>query len=179
MLLVLAGLASAETLMFTAADGRIGFHCVATLHEFDGRAGQFTGTFDPVAGRGRLVVVASSLSTGLGPRDSRMLYYALDAVQFPAIELKVERVGGEVDLLASRAGSGNLTLAGALTVRGVTRPVEVPARFTWEGAALRLAGSLPLDWTDYGIPDPSVVLSTLSPDLRVDFDVLARPPSLP
>lgn len=165
----------AAPLDLAATDGRISVRCLASLHEFDTRVGRFTGSLDPLTGRGRLQVEVASLSTGLGPRDSRMLYYALDVGTFPELAFVVDRLEG--DPVAAGAGSGNLTLVGALTIRGTTRSVEVPARYTWEGEALRLTGRQELTWTDYGVPDPSVVLSTLSPELRVDFDVLARPPS--
>lgn len=176
MLLLLAILAHAAPLRVDDATGALTFHNRASLHAFDGRAKSFRGSFDPATGRGELVVPVDALTTGLGPRDARMRGYVLDGARFPEVRVRVTGVvaGGEV--LQAGQGSGPVTLAGELTLREVTRPVQIPTTATWEGSALRLAGRVELRWTDWGLPDPSVLLSTLYPDMSVEFDVVARPP---
>lgn len=176
-LLLWIALATAAELVFAGEDGRIGFDLSATLHEVRGVARTFTGRYDPAVGRGELTVVVRSMATGLGPRDARMLNFALDAAQYPAVRFQVEATEGDVEALASGQGRGNVALLGQLTIRDVTRPVRVPAAFAWEGARLRLVGRYELRWADYGVPDPSIVVSLLQPDMAVSFDVLARPPS--
>lgn len=173
MLLVAGALAA--PLAFSAADGSIGWSCVASLHDFTGRARDWSGALDPDTGLGVLSVAVAGLSTQLGPRDSRMQQYAFDVQSFPALTFTVRRVAGSLDALRSRAGGGMLDLEGTLTIRDVSRPLTVGASFAWEGDALRLRGEVPLSWPEWSVPDPSVVLSTLHADVTVNFDVLGRP----
>lgn len=173
-MLLVAG-AFAAPLTFSAADGSIGWSCVASLHDFTGRARAWSGELDPDNGLGLLSIAVAGLSTQLGPRDSRMQQYAFDVQNFPALTFAVRRVTGSLDALRARAGGGTLDLEGTLTMRDVSRPLTVGATFAWEGDALRLRGELPLSWRDWNVPDPSVVLSTLDPGVTVNFDVLGRP----
>jgi polyisoprenoid-binding protein YceI len=173
----LAGCATAmaTVLGVGAEDGRVEFHNTASLHAFDGQARRYAGQLDTAALVGDLTVEAASLSTGLGPRDSRLLSWCLEAVRFPSIHLAVARITGAVEGLQRAAGTGGLTLQGTLTIRDVVRDVAIPATYAWEGPNLRLKGRYDMKWTDWNLPDPSTVLSTVAPEMDVTFDVLAKP----
>ncbi len=166
--------AAAAVLAVSSGDGALGFHNTATLHAFDGSARTFDGQIDTAALTGRLSVQAASLTTGLGPRDSRLLSWCLEAPRFPTIELVVSSITGAVEGLRAAAGAGTVTLVGTLTVRDTTREVAIPAAYAWEGTNLRLNGRYELAWPDWNVPDPSIVLSKLDPDMVVTFDLLAR-----
>ena len=58
-----------------------------------------------------------------------------------------------------------------MTVRSTSREVDVTSSYNWtpEGK-LRLSGNHELKWSDYGVPDPSIVISTLYPEMRFSFD---------
>jgi polyisoprenoid-binding protein YceI len=173
--LAMCAVAAATVLDFGPGDGRVALRLVSTLHEFEGQALGFAGQLDTQARTGSFTVDAGSLTTGLGPRDSRMLSWCLEAPRFPAITFVVTGIAGGLRELASGAGSGSLSLTGTLTIRDVTRDVVVPATFAWEGDKLRIKGRHEMKWTDWNLPDPSTVLSTVSPDMAVVFDLLARP----
>lgn len=175
LLLLLSRPVHAAMLSFSAADGSLGFHAVASMHSFDGQARSFEGTFDLDTLQGQLSIPTAALSTSLGPRDERMREY-LDVMQFPTISFNVSQTTGNIEGLRSGSGSGGILFVGSLMVRGVSKEIEVPTSYSWENGHLRLKGSLPLRWSDFGIPDPSIVLSTLSPELSIRFDVQARPP---
>jgi polyisoprenoid-binding protein YceI len=168
-------LAAAASLAVAPADGRVEFHADSSLHPVDGAARQFTGHLDTDALVGDLDVMASSLATGLGPRDSRLVSWCLEAPRFPSIHLAVARISGAVEGLRAAAGSGGVTLEGTLTIRDVVREVTIPATYAWEGSNLRLKGRYAMKWTDWNVPDPSIVLSTVAPEMNVTFDILARP----
>ena len=70
---------------------------------------------------------------------------------------------------------GDIVLVGTLTLRDVTLPVRVAASYAWEGEALRLRGRHSLLWADWNIPDPSILLSTVRPEVTVIFDLIASP----
>lgn len=167
--------AHAAPLTFAAADGQLGFHAVASLHEFDGRAKDFTATFDPETRKGEVRLVGKSLTTGIGARDSRMLYTSLLVQDHPEIRLVIDDLEGVETLLAEGKGAGAALVVGRMTIRGVEVALRVPAELAWEGDALRVRGSFPLLLAAFGIPDPSILTSTLRPEITVRFDLLGRP----
>lgn len=168
--------AYAADLAFTEADGSVRLRMSASLGDFEGRAAAFRGRLSlgaasADAGVGELIVPVRSLTTGLGPRDSRMHTWCLDAATFPEIRFVVREARG----LRAGEGGGAGTLRGDLTVRDVTRAVDVPVTWAWEGPNLHLEGEYAMDWSLWNVPDPTVVLSTMEPEMRVAFDVVAKP----
>jgi polyisoprenoid-binding protein YceI len=158
-----------------APRGGISFVLDSSAGEVKGRADVFTATIDPDAGTGSVVIAASGLTTGFGPRDQRMLVYALDAPTFAELRFDLDRVEGSVAELRARSGEGALRLAGRLTVRDVSAAVTLGATFAWEGEALRLRGDHDLAWADFGVPDPSVVIARVADTVRVHFDLTGKP----
>lgn len=165
----------AAPLLFGSADGTIGFQATATLHSFEGKASVFDGTFDPETLTGTVSISAGSLSTRLGPRDERMREYCLEVEKYPIILYTVTSATGALEPLRTGSGSGGLNLDGTLQIRDQSRPVRIAANYSWENGALHLRGSYTLKWSDFGIPDPSIAISTLLPDLTVRFDLFAHP----
>lgn len=162
--------AHAADLAFSEADGSVRLRMTGSLGDFEGRAGAFRGTFSPDTGTGALVVPVRSLTTGLGPRDSRMHVFCLDAATFPEVRFVVRDARG-----LRGEGEGSATLAGDLTVRDVTRAVDVPVTWAWEGPNLHIEGEYAMDWSLWNVPDPTVVLAAMDPGVRVVFDVVAKP----
>jgi polyisoprenoid-binding protein YceI len=166
-------LAMAAPHTFSAAESRLSFAAEASLHSFEGKAASFFGSFDPDSQTGSLEVAAASLSTGLGPRDERLRLWCLETERYPTIRFLVVQMEG--NLPDPGEGSGSLTLSGDLSIRDQTRRVSVPLSWSREEDALRLRGQLPLNWAEFGIPDPGLLISTLQPDIQLNFDLLARP----
>lgn len=176
-LLLLCATLQARTLGFGPSDGSVGFEAQSTLHAFSGTAASFAGTIDTERLSGTLEIDAASITTHLGPRDARMRDLCLEVLRFADIRFRVETIEGDTALLRAESGSGGVTLVGELTVRDVTLPVRVMASVSHEGGGLRIRGQHALRWSDYGVPDPSVLVARLSPELTVTFDVTARPPA--
>jgi len=173
---LLAGLVFAAPMALTAAPGGgLRFELPSSAGPVVGLADVFSCTLDPEAATGQLEVQASSLATGHGPRDQRLLVYALDVASFPAISFLARRIEGSLHALRAREGSGALRLAGPLRIRDVTVDALVAGTFQWESGTLRLRGEHPLVLADFGIPDPSVVLARVEPALRVYFDLAGSP----
>ena len=176
--LLAAGVSSADAARFTFDNqsGQITFEMQASLHEIDGTAQQFSGELDigSATPSGKISVQASQLTTHLAVRDERMYSYCLEVEQFPTVDLLISAVTGDIKGLNSRKGSGRIELRGQMTVRSAARDIIIPATYRWEGSTLRLIGDHQLLWTDYGVPDPSIIISTLSPELDVHFDVVLR-----
>ena len=167
----------AAVLAVSPGDGRLGFTLESSLHTVEGQSLAFNGQLDTSALTGSLQVDVSGLTTGLGPRDARMNHICLEAQRFPAISLVVTDIDGSTTGMRAGAGAGAVQLVGTLTIRDVTKDVNVAATYAWEGDSLHLQGRHTLRWADWNIPDPSTLLSTVSPELVVTFDVVARPSS--
>lgn len=160
-----------------AGKSKVSFDLRSSLTDIHGAAGQVSGTLSFVGKdgvTGRLDVPVAGLSTGLGVRDARMQTYALGAAQHPNISFEVTGASNPA-LLSAGTGSGPVDLNGTLTVRGQSRPVTVHANAAWTDGALVLTGAVPLLWTDFGVPDPSVGFSTVFPSMNVSFNVQLRP----
>lgn len=171
--------ALAAPMQMSAATGSVRFEARSSLHDFQGEAGVFEGDFDPEALTGALTVRAAGIGTGLGARDERLRLTCLETDRFPEIRYDLRHVHGDTALLQRGEGSGALTFEGLLQIRDQVVPVVIPARFTWEEAGLRLLGAIPLRWGDFGIPDPSILISVMAPEITVRFDVVARAVAAP
>jgi polyisoprenoid-binding protein YceI len=176
MFLALAQTADAARYAFDDTRGEITFGLVASLHDISGKAGSFTGELDigSESPTGKVVLQAAQLTTFLSVRDDRMHDFCLSTDEYPTIELRIGATTGNVKGLNSGKGSGTIELRGQLTVRSSSRDVVIPMTYTWENGGVRLVGSHQLKWTDYGVPDPSILISTLYPEVNVQFNVLLQ-----
>lgn len=166
--------AAAAQYTFDQGSSSLTFLNSASLHEIDGVVKQFSGTFDSDTGTGELKVKAASLTTNLGPRDSKMHSFCLESSNFPAISFQVTGVDGG-ESLNSDAKRGRVKLKGKLTIRDVTKDVVVDSSFTRVGDDLQLNGKYGMKWTDYNVADPSILISTLYPDMSVSFRLTLKP----
>ncbi|HWH29059.1 MAG TPA: YceI family protein [Mycobacteriales bacterium] len=118
---------------------RIGFvarHAMVT--KVRGSFNEFEGTAvldgeNPAASSAQLVITATSIDTRNAQRDEHLRsndFFAMD--EHPTITF--------VSTGVEQVGDDEFTLAGDLTLRGVTRPVRVP--FTFEGVATDPFGNL-------------------------------------
>ena len=88
-------------------------------------------------------------------------------ITFKSTDVSVEPRGG--DLFA-------LKLGGDLTLRGVTRHVDIPAEVTLHGDELRARGEFDIKRGDFKVPATSAFHGTVRvrDRLKVSFDIVAR-----
>lgn len=111
-----------------------------------GRFTQFTGEGSAGAGvTGRVVIAAASVQTGIAKRDNHLRSADFfDVEAHPDITLEV------TGLVPSEAGATRLTAA--LTVRGVSKPVEIPVDAqAVDDNTLRLSGQFEVQRDDFGV----------------------------
>lgn len=65
----------------------------------------------------------------------------------------------------------DVTVAGKLTIHGVTKDVSATARTQLVGDKIEVAASLPINMTDYGVTPPRVPFTAVDPTLTIEFDV--------
>jgi polyisoprenoid-binding protein YceI len=172
--ILLAAPLSAHAGRFIGDDtsGSIHFEMEASLHRVPGTVTSFTTELnlkDSITGK--VVVQGAGIKTGIGVRDKRMYSFCLETDRFPTIEFEVRGAKGDTEGLLSKEGTGSVNLHGQLKIRSTTRDVVIPATYTWSDGQLQLSGTKQIKWTDYGVPDPSILISTLYPDVSVSFDM--------
>jgi polyisoprenoid-binding protein YceI len=172
-MLLWTAVAFAAPLLLQAGDsGGVGFRGESAAGPVVGRLGSFSATLDLEAGSGRFEADPTTLSTGFGPRDQRLLVHALETATFPELRFEVARIDTEGDATAS---SRVLTLHGTLLLHGVSAPLSVQATLEREGDRLRVRGEFPLTLADFGIPDPSVLVARYASSVTVTFDLTGAP----
>ncbi|HEX5832050.1 MAG TPA: YceI family protein [Gemmatimonadaceae bacterium] len=142
---------------------------------FDARArvGDFSGTTQEVTGEvrgaatadgatGWVSFPAASLRTGNGRRD-RDMRKSLEADQHPEIRLDVSRITP----LATRGDTVDVLLDVTLTVKGIGRPLQVPATVVILPSAYRVTSQFPIDAREWGLKGLSRLLGMLSVDPRM------------
>lgn len=139
-------------------------------------------TFDPEkleASSFRLVIKTNSLGIqdDISDKDRReierlMNQEVLETTKFPEILYDAPNVSVTrmTDMLYSAV------LDGELTMHGVTRRQQVPARVSMLGSMLRASGEFTLDQTDYDIKLVSVAGGALKlkDELKFSFEIVAR-----
>jgi polyisoprenoid-binding protein YceI len=151
--------------------GTVTFHNEASLHGIAGKAKSFSTSINTDTLKGSLVVQTKSMTTELGPRDTKMHEFCLESDKFSTITFSVNSIEGGVEGLKTGAGAGKVQLKGSLKIRDVTKTVSIPASYSFADDGLTLSGSHAFKWTDFNVPDPSIFISTLYPDMSVKFSV--------
>lgn len=128
-----------------------------------GRTDQITGTVTvAAAGSEELTVTAAEFSVDMttitsdkSMRDNRLRRDGIETDTFPTATFKLtEPVTVPVTITA--AGQIDVTLHGDLTLHGVTKTVDIPAKAQLSGGAIQIAGSLAFPFSDYAINAPNI-----------------------
>ncbi len=167
---------SAETLVLELDPGKTTIELTfgATLHTVRGSLGLTLGRIelDPEAGTasGRIVLSATSASTGNERRDRKMHEKILESGRYPNIVFDVERVSGDLN----RSGRSNLQLHGTLDFHGSRRQVAVPAVANVQGDQVTADAHLIVPYVEWGLADPSFLLLRVAKEVRVDIRASGR-----
>jgi polyisoprenoid-binding protein YceI len=100
-----------------------------------------------------------------------MQSFCLESNKYSTIAFKATSIEGDTAALKAGSGTGNVKLKGSLTIRDTTKTVTIPATYTAANGSVSMSGSYAFKWTDYNVPDPSIFISTLYPDMSVKFNV--------
>lgn len=170
--LLAAGAAEAEPARFRiqpeASD--VGFKATSRLMDADGTFSRLTGEVtldpeDPATAMITLTIESASIDTGIGMRDKHLRSADfLDVARFPTIAFESQRV----EVVGRRA-----TVAGQLTLHGVTREIVVPVDVRFFDNALVATGEFQLNRRDYGI-NYSSFLNPIGNAVHVTFTFRAR-----
>ena len=164
-----------------SAHSRLGFsarHAMVT--KVRGSFGEFTGegifdTEDPSESSVKLTIEVASITTGNEMRDTHLRSNDfLSATEFPQITFASTKVTADESL--------NLTVVGDLTLRGVTRSIEIP--FEFNGAAIDpygnhrigFEGRAKVNRSDFGVTWNGALETgglLVSEEVGLEFDISA------
>jgi polyisoprenoid-binding protein YceI len=130
-------------------------------------------------GHVKLVIDATSYSSGLDHRDRKVLSSALETALYQSIIFESKRIdNAEID---APGALGKATIVGRLTLHGTTRELDVPVSVTLSpDRQFSADGEVSFDYTDYGVHRPGVVgVIKAGRRVSVRFHVVAAPPIAP
>jgi polyisoprenoid-binding protein YceI len=106
-------------------------------------------------------VETNTIDTDNGTRNDHLKSDSyFDAAKYPTISMKS---------VSFKHNSGsNYTGKFSLTVKNVTRTIDVPFTYVESGTTATFKGNFQIERTDYGVGDKSMVMSN---DVKVDLDI--------
>ena len=127
-----------------------------------GRTDQVTGTITvetngstTTLSGGELTVDTTSITSDKGMRDNRLRREGLETDTYPTATFKLTEPV-DVPAAALSGTPSDVTLTGDLTLHGVTRSVQIPAKAQLVDGTISVAGSLGFPLSDYSIVAPNV-----------------------
>ncbi|MCP2351910.1 YceI family protein [Nonomuraea roseoviolacea] len=152
---------------------RIGFvakHTLATrvrgrFEEFEG--GAHLDGDDPSRSGVRLTIRAASIDTGNRRRDDQLRDMFLHVADHPTLTFTSTGV--------RHLGGTGFAVTGALTIRGVTKPVTVNLELTGTRgeSEVSFTGGVTLDRNDWGVNANAATRVMVSPKVALELDVAA------
>ena len=129
---------------------------------------QITGT---AVDSGSFTVDLTKVHSNKSQRDGQFQGPIMDTARFPDATFELT----QPIQLGTPPGNGqviNVTATGRLTLRGQTRPVTVSLTGRRSGNTIAVSGSIPVTFSDYGIPNPSQSFVTTEDHGVIEFLLL-------
>jgi polyisoprenoid-binding protein YceI len=104
---------------------------------------------------GTLTVDTTAITSDKSQRDNRMRDEGLQTDQFPTATFTLTE-SVEIPAAALAGTASEVTLTGDLTLHGVTRSVEIPAKAQLVNGTIQVAGALGFPLSDYSITAPNI-----------------------
>lgn len=129
------------------------------------RTQQVIGTVtvaEDIMANAAIEVDLASITTGAGHRDDYFRHKAIDTQLYPTATFVATM---PVDV---SQGAGSIDVPGELTIAEHTQPVTANANVVHGGSGLVVSGTVPVQWSDFGIATPQ--LGAVGPDSAVDIE---------
>jgi polyisoprenoid-binding protein YceI len=92
----------------------------------------------------------------------------MHVAEFPTAELRVTQPV-DVSAVPETGASITLDVPATMTIKGVTRDVTAKVDVQRSGDTIITAGSVPVTWTDYGVPPPDLGFVKVEPTGTIEF----------
>lgn len=177
-------MAQARPYKVDEADSKIQFVSDAPLEKFTGSSTKLSGEIklDPAKAaqtKGEIKVKMNSFKTGIALRDEHFQSENwLDAKKYPEAKFVITKITG---VEALKPGEGvDATVVGKFSLHGVTKDVTATAKVRLvpaEGGkpeSLRVQATFTVKLEDHKVSIPSIVALKVSPEIKVNVDLLAK-----
>ncbi len=153
----------------------VSFEVDSTFHLVRGKTKGISGTIkqanptDSLSIEVDLAIPVSGFDTDWGSRDEK-LRKVMAAEQFAVVRFHSTRLHESCHPLrvkAQRRCTG--ALDGILTIRDVSKPVSLPVEVIREGARDRISGTIAIQWAEYHVEDPSILIAKLAPTVTIRY----------
>jgi polyisoprenoid-binding protein YceI len=104
---------------------------------------------------GELTVDTTSIASDKPQRDNRLRSDGLQTDTYPTATFKLTKAV-EVPAAALSGTASDITLTGDLTLHGVTKSVDIPAKAQLVNGTISVAGSISFPLSDYSIVAPNI-----------------------
>lgn len=167
----------------TEKNTSISFELDSTWHLVEGTVESLSGELLPKEGdtsgapTGWVEFPVEALNTGNGMRDSKMRR-VMHATQHPKVRLQLEHVNlcgaDEKEILARLADTSACrgSASGLLTISGVSKPTTFLISLNQEQNHFTVEGSFSLQWADFDIEDPSILIAHIADTVKIKFQVI-------
>ena len=151
------------------------FEVDSTFHLVQGKTSGITGsvkqgdTSDPLSIEVDLAIPVASFNTDWDSRDEK-LATVMAAKEFQTVTFKSSRLAQSCHpLRISHEQRCAGSLEGTLTIRDVTKPVSLPVEIVREGNRDTISGKLTINWAEYNVEDPSILIAKLDPSVTIAY----------
>jgi polyisoprenoid-binding protein YceI len=167
---------------WTIAPGSVaGYRATEVLFGQDteavGRTEDVTGTvtFDgATVSAAEFTVDLTTVESDESRRDNQFQGRIMDTANFPTATFELT---SPITLDSIPAAGEEVTVqaTGDLMLRGTTKSVTVDLQTKHDGSTITLAGSIPIVWDEWGIPEPSFGPASVADDGEIEFALLLTP----
>ena len=161
----------------------VSFAVDSTFHYVEGHTKGITGRAwlespsDYRSIRAELSLPVAQFDTDSARRDARMRE-VLHADTSPAVQVAVAGSDSVCDPDGITAATPcSMALTTKLTINQTTKTMSIPATITRNGDSFIVTGSSSLQWADYGVEDPSILIARLDPTVTINFSITLNPTS--
>ena len=125
---------------------------------------------DPLSIMVDLQIQVQAFDTDWDSKDEK-LKECMGYETYPMVSFSSKRLSENCKpSVLDRVGRCSGKLTGTLTMRDVSKEVELPVEIIKEQHVYRINGELPLLWAEYNIEDPSILIARLDPTVTISYE---------
>jgi len=121
--------------------------------------------------RGEISIPVAAFDTDSDSRDER-LREVMTSDKFPKVSMLLDDAQLGCTPAAAEAPEGcSGELSARLTIRDVTKEIRFPYSVSRGDKGFVVKGDFSLEWAEYGVEDPSILVAHLDPTVKVSFEL--------
>lgn len=160
----------------TDENTEIKFEVDTTWHVVFGKVSGISGNVllrDPKENasiQGEIQIPVKNFSTGWDARDESLLDH-MNVDKFPKVIFKINRLKNPCQPSEASENGCKTTLLSNLSICDISKDVEVDAIIKKVDDHFEVTGSYPIQWAQYNVDDPSIIVAKVNPTVTVHFKV--------